>query len=164
MLGIARVLFVCLLAGGCALLGPQERAGTPVPDPAPGAGPAPADSLRPESRESGNVPAEGPPTESAIPGAADPVPREDGPAPSLPATTVASLGEVARPGLWMRTPLVTAPMRGRVTDDTTGASVVLDLIPLDAPPGAGSRMSLAAYQALDLPLTALPELRVEPAG
>jgi len=55
-------------------------------------------------------------------------------------------------------------MRGRVTDAATGASVVLDLIPLDAPPGAGSRMSLAAYQRLNLPLTSLPELRVEPAG
>ena len=46
----------------------------------------------------------------------------------------------------------------------TGRSVTLDLLPLDADPGAGSRMSLAAYQALGLPLTALPELRVSPAG
>jgi hypothetical protein len=86
------------------------------------------------------------------------------PAPSLPATTIASLGDVTRPGLWMRTPLVTAPARGRVRDPGTGAAVVLDLIPLDAAPGAGSRMSLAAYRALGLPLTALPELRVERDG
>jgi len=141
MLGIARVLLICLLAGGCALLAPRERAAEPISDPPPDASAAPSESAEPDSAS------------------------EDGsPALSLPATTVASLGEVARPGLWMRTPLVTAPMRGRVTDDATGASVLLDLIPLDAPPGAGSRMSLAAYQALDLPLTSLPELRVEPAG
>jgi hypothetical protein len=51
-----------------------------------------------------------------------------------------------------------------VRDPGTGAAVVLDLIPLDAAPGAGSRMSLAAYRALGLPLTALPELRVERDG
>ncbi|MGR3460973.1 MAG: hypothetical protein ACU0AX_01295 [Roseovarius sp.] len=128
MSGMVRVVLVCLLAGGCAHLGPTERS----------TGPPPA-----------------PPSETA----------KDVPAtPTLPATTVASLGDVTRPGLWMRTPLVTSPMRGRVSDPETGASVVLDLIPLEAAPGAGSRMSRAAYQSLDLPLTALPELRVEPAG
>jgi len=145
MFGIARVLLICLLAGGCALLGPRERAADPQPDPT---------GAPPESAESD--PASG---ETAV---SDP--SNDNSAPALPATTVASLGDVARPGLWMRTPLVRAPMRGRVTDAATGASVVLDLIPLDAPPGAGSRMSLAAYQRLNLPLTSLPELRVEPAG
>lgn len=82
----------------------------------------------------------------------------------LPGTTIASLGDATRPGRWMRTPLVPGPMRGRVSDPATGRSVTLDLLPLDADPGAGSRMSLAAYQALGLPLTALPELRVSPAG
>jgi len=33
MLGIARVLLICLLAGGCALLGPREPAQEPVADP-----------------------------------------------------------------------------------------------------------------------------------
>jgi hypothetical protein len=82
----------------------------------------------------------------------------------LPGTTIASLGAATEPGLWMRTPLVSGPRRGRVVDPASGRSVVLDLIPLDADPGAGSRLSLAAYQSLNLPLTALPELRVEPAG
>jgi len=89
---------------------------------------------------------------------------EPEPVRRLPGTTIASLGDATRPGLWMRTPLVTDERRGRVIDPATGRSVVLDLIPLDADPGAGSRLSLAAYQSLNLPLTALPELRVEPAG
>lgn len=99
---------------------------------------------------------------------APPVPEETqtdaAPDRGLPGTTVASLGDVAQPGLWMRTPLVTAPMRGRVSDPATGRAVVLDLLPLDAAPGAGSRMSLKAYRELNLPLTSLPELRVEPVG
>ncbi|WP_129590270.1 hypothetical protein [Roseovarius nitratireducens] len=135
MSGMVRVVLVCLLAGGCALLGPTEISTDPPPAP---------------------------PSETAEDETATP---QDAPATSmLPATTVASLGNVTHPGLWMRTPLVTSPMRGRVSDPRTGRAVVLDLIPLDAEPGAGSRMSLAAYQQLNLPLTALPELRVEPAG
>jgi hypothetical protein len=86
------------------------------------------------------------------------------PRASLPATTVASLGDVREPGLWMRTPLVSAPKRGTVRDPASGRSVALDLIPIEGEPGAGSRMSLAAYQALGLPLTALPELRVSAGG
>src|SRR6056297_4223706 len=141
MFGIARVLLICLLAGGCALLGPRERAADPQPDPT---------GAPPESAESD--PASG---ETAV---SDP--SNDNSAPALPATTVASLGDVARPGLWMRTPLVTEPMPGRVSDPATGAVAVVELLPLEAAPGAGSRLSLAAYRALNLPLTSLPELRV----
>ena len=82
----------------------------------------------------------------------------------LPGTTVASLGDVSEPGLWLRTPLVSGAMRGRVRDPATGRAVALELRPLDADPGAGSRMSLAAYRSLGLALTALPELRVEAGG
>jgi len=109
-----------------------------------------------------------PPDAPAPPQPAEATAPEPEPAPEsvrrLPGTTIASLGDATRPGLWMRTPLVTGERRGRVTDPATGRSVVLDLIPLDADPGAGSRLSLAAYQSLNLPLTALPELRVEAAG
>jgi hypothetical protein len=92
-------------------------------------------------------------------------PEAPAPAPGrgLPGTTIASLGDVTQPGLWLRTPLVSTAMRGRVRDPQTGRAVVLDLIPLDAAPGAGSRMSLGAYQKLNLPLTALPQLRVSAA-
>jgi hypothetical protein len=112
----------------------------PAPSPAPApVVPAPADTARPEA-------------------------PQPAPAARLPAATIASLGNVREGGLWMRTPLVSAPMRGRVSDPTTGREVVLDLLPLPGDPGAGSRLSLAAYQALGLPLTALPELRVAAAG
>lgn len=148
MRAVLGIVVPCLLAGGCALLGPRE-AGR-------GAEPQAADAA---------VDAAGPAEGAEAPGTAPQAPAaRPEPAPALPATTVASLGDVGRPGLWLRTGLVTSPMRGRVRDEATGASVSLDLLPLDAPPGAGSRMSLAAYQALGLPLTALPELRVEPAG
>jgi hypothetical protein len=74
--------------------------------------------------------------------------------------TVASLGTPTEPGLWLKTPLVDAAAKGRVSDAATGKSVAVDLIPLDAPPGAGSRLSLAAFRAIGASLTALPELRV----
>ena len=74
--------------------------------------------------------------------------------------TVASLGAPGEPGLWLRTPLVREPARGRVDYPATGKSVAVDLIPLDAPEGAGSRLSLAAFRLIDAPLTELPELRV----
>jgi hypothetical protein len=146
MSGILRALSICLLAGGCGLVDPFRSADEPPPAGAADPGAATAEPATTE------------------PATEDPPAPEEPAAATLPATTVASLGDVARPGLWMRTPLVSAPMRGRVIDPATGASVVLDLIPLEAAPGAGSRLSLAAYQALGLPLTSLPELRVEPAG
>ncbi|MAU53091.1 MAG: hypothetical protein CMN17_12135 [Roseovarius sp.] len=128
------VALVFLLLGGCAVLTPPPA---PAPEPAPMSGPV----TEPET-------------------AAAPQPARA----RLPATTVASLGDVREAGLWMRTPLVSAPMRGTVSDPDTGRSVALDLIPIEGDPGAGSRLSLAAYQALGLPLTALPELRVSAGG
>lgn len=74
--------------------------------------------------------------------------------------TVASLGTPTEPGLWLKTPLVDTAARGRVSYAATGKSVAVDLLPLDAPPGAGSRLSLAAFRVIKAPLTALPELRV----
>ena len=68
---------------------------------------------------------------------------------------VASLGSPAEPGFWLRTALVTEAAKGFVSTDT-GATLAVDLIP-DA---GGARMSLAAYRALNLPLTALPVLTV----
>ena len=78
--------------------------------------------------------------------------------------TVASLGTATEPGLWLKTPLVDAPGRGRVTYPVNGRTVEVALIPLDAPRGAGSRLSLAGFQALGAPLTGLPEVRVTGLG
>lgn len=74
--------------------------------------------------------------------------------------TVASLGAVGEPGIWLKTPLVDAPARGRVEYPEKGTAVAVDLIPLDAEPGSGSRISLAAMRLIKADLTALPELRI----
>ena len=74
--------------------------------------------------------------------------------------TVASLGSPTEPGFWLKTPLVSAPAKGRVVYPETGKSVAVDLIPIDGPKTAGSRMSLPAMRLIDAPLTGLPEVQV----
>ena len=76
-------------------------------------------------------------------------------------TTIASLGNPAEPGLWLKTPLVSKPILGRVTTGD-GAFLDVQLLPLDGPQTGGSRISLAAMQALGLRLVDLPELVVDP--
>lgn len=74
-------------------------------------------------------------------------------------TTIASLGDPTEQGFWLRTPLVTEETEGAV--ETEGGAVVkVKLIPIDGPPTAGSRISLAAMRALDLGLTDLATLKV----
>ena len=66
-----------------------------------------------------------------------------------------SLGSPTEPGIWLRSALVKAPGKGRVVT-AGGASVAVDLLP-----GTGSaQLSLAAYRALGLSLTDLPEVTV----
>ncbi|MFX0541353.1 hypothetical protein ACEWPM_006415 [Roseovarius sp. S4756] len=74
--------------------------------------------------------------------------------------TIASLGAPGEPGFWLKTPLVRTAGPGRVVYPANGKSVKVDLIPLDAEPGAGSRMSLAALRVIEAPLTGLPEVQV----
>jgi hypothetical protein len=70
-------------------------------------------------------------------------------------TTAVALGNPAEPGFWLRSALVTAPGKGRVTV-AGGASIAVDLIP-----GTGAaQLSLPAFRALNLPLTALPEVTI----
>jgi len=75
-------------------------------------------------------------------------------------TTIASLGNPAEAGFWIKTPLVSKAGKGRVEYPATGKSVAVDLIPIDGPKTAGSRVSLAALRLLGAPLTGLPELIV----
>mgnify|MGYP001627808326 CR=1 FL=1 len=75
-------------------------------------------------------------------------------------TTVASLGDPAKPGFWLETPLVDAPARGRVEYPANGKSAQVELIPIEGPGTAGSRISLPAMRLIEAPLTELPELRV----
>lgn len=75
-------------------------------------------------------------------------------------TTIASLGAPGEPGFWLRTPLVSAPVQGRVSHAPSGASLAVELRPSGGAQGSGSQLSLPAFRAMDLPLTSLPELRV----
>ncbi len=74
--------------------------------------------------------------------------------------TVASLGDPTRPGFWLETPLVDSPATGRVVFPATGKSAQVDLIPIDGPPTAGSRISLSAMRLIEAPLTDLPTIQV----
>lgn len=74
--------------------------------------------------------------------------------------TVGSLGNPAEPGFWLKTPLVSTAAKGRVEYPTNGKSVSVNLIPIDGPKTAGSRVSLAALRLLEAPLAGLPELIV----
>jgi uncharacterized protein YceK len=68
---------------------------------------------------------------------------------------VVALGPPAEQGLWLRTALVTAPVQGRVVT-AAGQSLTLEL----RPGTGGALLSLAAFQALKLGLTDLPEIAV----
>lgn len=78
--------------------------------------------------------------------------------------TVASLGNPADPGFWLETPLAKSTGPGRVVSVATGAAVALELRPIDAPEGAGSRISLPALRLLGLGLAGLHELEVYAGG
>ncbi len=68
---------------------------------------------------------------------------------------VVALGAPAEQGLWVQTALVSAPTKGRVTA-ANGQSLAVEL----RPGTGGALMSLAAYQALGIALTDLPEITV----
>lgn len=74
--------------------------------------------------------------------------------------TVASLGSASEPGFWLKTPLVSDPVSGRVRNPATGKSVAVTLIPIEGPPTAGSRLSLSAMRALEVTLSDLVTLDV----
>ena len=72
--------------------------------------------------------------------------------------TIVSLGAPNEAGLWLKTPLVNAPARGRLVHG--GKSVDVQLVPIEGASGAGSRISLQAMQALGIPFTGLAEVAV----
>ncbi|MGI3170828.1 hypothetical protein ACRARG_16885 [Pseudooceanicola sp. C21-150M6] len=88
------------------------------------------------------------------------------PPPSTPAlptagplgTTIASLGNAAEPGMWIKTPLTQT--KGPGTVSYNGKTVNVELIPLEGPVSGGSRISLQAMQAIGAALTDLPEVTV----
>lgn len=109
-----------------------------------------------------------PPVTAKTAEALDTTTPEQRAAAAIPATapikalgkTVASLGSPTEPGLWLKTPLVKAEAKGRVTNPANGKSSVVTLIPIDGPATAGSRISLAALRLIGASLTELTEVEV----
>ena len=66
-----------------------------------------------------------------------------------------ALGPPAEQGLWLKTDLVTETTQGRI-ETADGKSLTLEL----RPGTGGALLSLAAFQALGLSLTGLPEMTV----
>ncbi|SHJ65252.1 hypothetical protein SAMN05444000_11159 [Shimia gijangensis] len=73
-------------------------------------------------------------------------------------TTIVSLGTPTEPGLWIKTPLVKGPGKGRVS--FRGKTIDVKLIAIEGEASAGSRLSMQAMQALGIPLTDLAEVQV----
>lgn len=166
----ALVLVSVLALGGCAgqmptfLQGPLGLRGSPPPhvDAAP-APRAPSSSIEQTAID--------PPSGADTAAELDSSTPDDRVAALAPAvnqtsgeqllgTTVASLGDPAETGFWIKTALVSAPADGRVVYAASGRSVRVQLIPSGGAPGGGSEVSLAAMRLLDAPLTDLPELVV----
>ncbi|MGB1426036.1 MAG: hypothetical protein ACPG6T_06075, partial [Paracoccaceae bacterium] len=76
--------------------------------------------------------------------------------------TVAALGNPTQTGFWLKTALVDIETKGSIRNAATGAAVNLTLLPLEA--ASGSQLSLSAMRMLDVPLTALVEVRVYKLG
>ncbi len=75
-------------------------------------------------------------------------------------TTNVSLGSPADPGIWLKTPLVSDLVQGRVEYPGNGKSVNIELRPSGGASGSGSQMSLAAMRLLEIPLTQLADVQV----
>lgn len=157
MRAILLLLSCGLVLAACAQLEGLRGAQAPAPDAAPAATP-------PQARPAGITP----PQDARTVEEFDTTTEADRAAARAPARgaardlglTIASLGAPTEPGFWLKTPLVSAPGRGRVENPANGMSAQVDLIPIDGPKTAGSRMSLAAMRALGADLAGLPEVRV----
>ena len=73
--------------------------------------------------------------------------------------SVISLGDASVPGLWLETPLVTEEGPGQIIGED-GTIVNLTLRPSGGERNSGSRLSLQGYDALGIPLSALPTVTV----
>lgn len=76
--------------------------------------------------------------------------------------TLATLGAPTEPGIWLKTPLVTALSKGRVTYE--GRTINIELRPSGGAAGSGSQISLAAMRLLEAPLTGILDLQVAAIG
>lgn len=76
-------------------------------------------------------------------------------------STIASLGNPAETGFWLKTPLVEKTQPGRIVSRETGKSVNVTLMPLETQ-GSGSQVSLSAMRLMGVSLIGLPEINVYP--
>ncbi|WP_019955737.1 hypothetical protein [Yoonia vestfoldensis] len=72
--------------------------------------------------------------------------------------TIATLGSPTEPGIWLKTPLVTAVTQGRIRYQ--GRTINAELRPSGGAAGSGSQISLAAMRLIEAPLTGLVDLTV----
>ncbi|MEM7596719.1 MAG: hypothetical protein AAF382_03415 [Pseudomonadota bacterium] len=152
--GLSAVATLALTGCGVVpdgLFGPRDR-----PDPVVEVAPAPEEGAIPEDART----AEEFDTTSADDRAAALEAASSSGGETELGTTIATLGDVTQTGIWLKTPLVSEAAQGRVKSTENGKAVAVDLIPLEADPGAGSRISLAAMRLLEVDLTSLAELQV----
>lgn len=152
-LPLSSALAGTLVLAGCAGAPPLFGGGVPADASVSDAAASEAGAVRPVPRPTDG----GPSGEDA--GADDPETRVAA-APGYLGDTLATLGDATDPGLWLETPLVEATQAGRLTA-VNGRTVEVTLRPAGGARGAGSRISLAAMQALGLSLTAIAPLRVD---
>lgn len=143
-----------------------ETLQTPVSATAPGAAVTPAGAAAPAPTLDPTPPPRPPAaartvdqfdTTSAEDKAAALAVKADAPVRDL-GTTLATLGPPAEPGIWLKTPLVDALTKGRVSYNGKDANV--ELRPSGGAAGSGSQISLAAMQTLGIPLTEIAEVSV----
>lgn len=167
MLRFRLLLTLSLLAlAGCSALF-ERTARTPDPEPAAEARPAQAGDPRPDARPASS-PAAALGRTARMPELLDQTRPEERAAATAPAaaqgqflgTSLASLGNPAESGFWLRTGLVSSVTSGRIELASGTGSLALELRPSGAAPGAGSQLSLAAFRTLDRPLTEIIALRV----
>lgn len=72
--------------------------------------------------------------------------------------TTATLGSPTEPGIWLKTPLVTAVTQGRIRYQSRTINV--ELRPSGGAAGSGSQISLAAMRLIEAPLTGIIDLTV----
>jgi len=160
MKGIFLITMICLGLSGCSLLpsrsgsqaeaGPGEEQVRPKPRPSSIASLPPEDAVTLEDFD----------TTSGAERAAAVETDTDADGEEALGLTIATLGSPSQPGFWLETPLVSTRRPGRVVAVVGGASVLVELLPIDGPSGAGSRLSLAALRLLGVGLTGLHELQV----
>jgi hypothetical protein len=149
----ALALAACGLPGTRVSAPPAEGVAAPDDMPRPRARPDAATANAPAIGGTASRPAEAFDTTTEAERVAATAPSGAG---RVLGTVTAALGNPAEPGFWMLTALVDAPQPG-VVRLPSGATAQVELRP-----GSGAALlSLAAFRALGLGLTDLPQLTVE---